>query len=1111
MLDDEANRAISAFAGGTISVSGGDPAEIRAPRRLARRFPTWLQCAPSGRQHHRTQGAARSLRAGGAALPDGFPEITVTGLALSVNAAERRLFFSIVAAGDWEIIPGALTLERVSAALDVARPKGGPNSVAGSIGGTFLIGDVEAALAASFASGEGLTLSGEIPAIPLSALVEDLLGEAGLPASLPVIELRDLAATIAPAQRTFSFQGDAVIAAQAFEMFGVKIALAGEIAFRFALARGADGKTELELIASIPGGASLALSSRLAWTREIGETFRELQNDEEAEDEDPVSLTLSAPPEGAEILLLKTTLGGGAAATFLRDASDPAKSFDMRGWTLAFRFLGNELSFEMPALPGGKPPAPKNKLSAPANQKPLTLPFLKHKGDEPAAAAAADGGGSGSGKKGALGKLAQSIVVKPPSPDSIAFEGSTLSVALPATLKIGPLELDTELPMSFDLERFAFSIKHPEGVKIMSPDRELKLKKNELFGLKWDFIGAEQEDGRFHHLTLVTKSMDYQVQQAPGARIEIAYTKASKDPIVFGVSDFAITSKGLSVTAEVLDRPARLNGLDAKYTFAGSKLRIVENVVQGFTLAGSGPLPPKLVGDATANIALQFENEDGNLKLAAGSAEIKGDKLLDCKATRFQFQIDALGLKFVNDGGFHLYFTLTGSARFVLAKGDSKGGALSLLPTIQVDLNECPLTGDASTIAKHVSFLIELPKPISFPLLGAYEYELRAIGFLPNFEVFDDVAMLLSGQIKFAQGKGDVADSRPDYHKLYIGLPEKGKVFPRIYMDKIPLALSMGDAFKLDGVVEFSDNKLESGFSGEGVLAIKGLPPIAASFGFFRVRETEEQPWRRAWFIFIEARQLSFKLPVVEIFLREVGLGFGYRYTLTAIKESDKEGDIKKLIATLGELSKTQGDLAKRSAWARDLEPLGAPVPWTIVFRAMFAQTSAAPTPLTWNQIAEEKLACAFLFDAVVAFRSDLTFFMNVRAWINTNYGYFVAQREAGNQLQPLLSGFVLLSVRKKRLLAHVRSNPNGFLGNRPILPDLVQEAIRGSQFSATLLVEPGLLHFELGWPNMLRWGAKFGPLEVEQRGGFIFRVTEEDPSSGSATRRAASWRSRRM
>ena len=74
-----------------------------------------------------------------------------------------------------------------------------------------------------------------------------------------------------------------------------------------------------------------------------------------------------------------------------------------------------------------------------------------------------------------------------------------------------------------------------------------------------------------------------------------------------------------------------------------------------------------------------------------------------------------------------------------------------------------------------------------------------------------------------------------------------------------------------------------------------------------------------------------------------------------------------------------------------------------------------------------------------------------------------------------------------------MRSNPNGFLGNRPILPDLVQEAIRGSQFSATLLVEPGLLHFELGWPNMLRWGAKFGPLEVEQRGGFIFRVTEED------------------
>ena len=33
--------------------------------------------------------------------------------------------------------------------------------------------------------------------------------------------------------------------------------------------------------------------------------------------------------------------------------------------------------------------------------------------------------------------------------------------------------------------------------------------------------------------------------------------------------------------------------------------------------------------------------------------------------------------------------------------------------------------------------------------------------------------------------------------------------------------------------------------------------------------------------------RISIQIPVVEVFLREVGLGFGYRYTLAAIKTAD--------------------------------------------------------------------------------------------------------------------------------------------------------------------------------------------------------------------------------
>ncbi|MDV7396207.1 hypothetical protein RZS08_32740, partial [Arthrospira platensis SPKY1] len=64
-------------------------------------------------------------------------------------------------------------------------------------------------------------------------------------------------------------------------------------------------------------------------------------------------------------------------------------------------------------------------------------------------------------------------------------------------------------------------------------------------------------------------------------------------------------------------------------------------------------------------------------------------------------------------------------------------------------------------------------------------------------------------------------------------------------------------------------------------------------------------------------------------------------------------------------------------------------------------------------------------------------------------------------------------------------------IGDHPIIPDLVQRALRSAQYSATLYMRPGLLHFELGWPNHLRWRDKFGPLVVDCNGGIVFRVQD--------------------
>ena len=228
------------------------------------------------------------------------------------------------------------------------------------------------------------------------------------------------------------------------------------------------------------------------------------------------------------------------------------------------------------------------------------------------------------------------------------------------------------------------------------------------------------------------------------------------------------------------------------------------------------------------------------------------------------------------------------------------------------------------------------------------------------------------------------------------------------------------------------------------MLEIQGLPPIAANFAFLRVRCDDSSPWVRAWFIYLEARQVSFQIPIVQIYLREVGLGFGYRYTIASIKAADQTNDLRQLIQSLRTLSRTQGNLSKRDSWVVDFEEPGQDPRWTIVLRALFSQTSAAKSPLEYNPAEEAKLPSVYLFDAVVAIRSDLTFFMAVRGWLNTNYDYYYNHRD----IQPLFSGFALLSPRQKRFLAQLSSNPNGFTGANPELPAFMQRAIKNSQFT---------------------------------------------------------------
>ncbi|WP_242901149.1 hypothetical protein [Actinomadura terrae] len=861
----------------------------------------------------------------------------------------------------------------------------------------------------------------------------------------------------------------------AFALPGLSVSLPASTRFSLLLMRqgaGGAGLGRAAFVATLTGTDPVTAGSTFAWGRD-GD--RELHNDEPPQPPGkPLFAVTLKPADGPRsLVLLDVALGAPKLPGFFRQLTTPIPALDLNDPAA----LCKPTVFDPADLHDGWTATLSVNLDAGGGA--FTLPFLKQ-------------------GQGADSQFLQLYLRTPLDGLPITLPQGEVSFDIGMRLRVLSLSFDLLCRLTFSLSTFALKVDHDQGIELRAPEAEREFP--DLFGMRWRFKGRPLEDKSFHYFTIATKDYHYQIQQPEGAVLELDFTRASEEPITFSVRDFALTPKGVNLAATVTDRPARLNGLRTRFRFTDSGFVIRENRIADFTIAGSGPLPPDLVGDATADIALQFAQRDGgNLTLVQGAANLRGVKLLDCKGTRFQFSVDALGLRFVDDGAFHLYFTVTGSAQFVLAPGDDADGPLALLGKTRIDLVQCPLTGDARVIAKHVKFLVELPKPKSFNFLGCFEMELRAIGFVPQCEFFDgDGAMQVTGQLKFAQGPGDTPDSRPDYHELFIGLPAPGEFVPRIHFTHLAVNLAIGSAFRLHGVVDFVDEPDQTGLVGEGLVEIHGLPTLAASFGFLRVRRGAGQPWLRAWFLYLEIRQVSFMIPVIQIYLREIGMGFGYRYTIASIKAADAEHDVKKLLKTLEGLSRTQGDLSKRDRWAVDLEDAGQDPRWTIVLRAMISQTSASASPLRYEAAAEADLACIFLVDAIIAFRSDLTFFMAVRGWFNTNYADYVNNVDGARE-NPILSGFVLLSPRQKRFLAHISKPEGGKPGKHPPLPDFVRDAIGNSRFSATLLIEPGLFHYELGWPNMLRWHTKLGPLAVEIEGGFIFRVSTTEMVLGTS------------
>ncbi|CUH40182.1 hypothetical protein JSE7799_02912 [Jannaschia seosinensis] len=609
------------------------------------------------------------------------------------------------------------------------------------------------------------------------------------------------------------------------------------------------------------------------------------------------------------------------------------------------------------------------------------------------------------------------------------------------------------------------------------------------------------------------KKGDLSLELAAGAKALLSYDQLSGDgaSLAFEATEFAIDRGGLDLIARVMaDRPVRLGGLDQPFRFNRGSISIQGGVLQGGTISGYGPMPPALIGEAKAEIDLVFGRRNGNLALVAANAKLeKEGEPLYSTGTRFRVVLDALGLGFVDPvvGPTQFYFQLWGSASFEPEIGAFDGGLLENLKSVAIRLEGAPLTGDGRELIKHISFLVELDPPLREKLFEIFKFEIRGIAFYPASKAWPDnpPAIGIAGQISFLEA-GDVVSSEISFHEILIALPEPGGdlPLPRIRADGLSMLLRIGGVAQVEATALAVDGSIPSlyapvalpadvtakGFLASGRIDIVGLGAFGGAMGVLELKKNNQV--KHAMFIYGQAEKLTERIdtPIGPLFIREVGFGFGKNYTLSALAGADEAKTPRELVTTLDRLSKVQGNLTNFNAWTPQFDKDAL----TLALRGMISVAATSTSSASYDADGEAKVSNPLLMDIVLALRTDLTFFVNVRGWLATNYNdWFIAPSGAEFKERPTLRGYLYFSVPRKEFLARFLSDPTGIVGKHPELPDALVKAIEGTRFAATLYIRPGLYHTELGWPYELGFelGKPTDNFYLSLSAGLVFRIED--------------------
>jgi hypothetical protein len=728
-----------------------------------------------------------------------------------------------------------------------------------------------------------------------------------------------------------------------------------------------------------------------------------------------------------------------------------------------------------------------------------------------------------------LDTLGQYIQVKAPGTPVLQGNG-VAEVPISVELKIKDTSVDFDLQIVIDVKDLSVSLKSNDPIVILG---DASTSAFNLLGLRGNIVlkapsakWPRPGDKKYPFFNLDFSKGDARLALAPESRLDLCYGQVASGGrgIVFLVDSLGISRGGLDLDANVdHDTPVQLAGVDMPFRFDSGGLSIKNGQIQAFSIKGAGQLPPELVGEANATISISMgRGSDGSLIVQ--SAEAKLDKANDpivCHATRFVLTISALGFEFQNfareGSGYHFYFTLTGTAEFRPREGEFTDGLLKYLGSITITLDKAPLARDPLMLLRAISFQVAVVPAKRFNFFNLFNFELRGIGFHPASPAFGGKpALSISGQVNFVEA-GDIISPKFDFHELWIAPPKQGQSLPQIRFDGLTLGIRFGGAASIEGMAIAVDDSLPSlyapgalpkdvtvhGFLAQGKMTIKGWGAMSAAMGFLELQKQGGE-LRRAFFLYGEADDLSIEIPtpVGPIYLREVGFGFGYRFTIAAFNRADQVKSVAELIKVLDDVSKYQGNLASVKSWEPEAE--GNRV--TLALRGLITIESASEET-EYNADGEKELPNPILFDIVVALRSDFTFFLNARIWIARNYAdWHDSSVNDPWRNNPTLRGYVYLSVPRKEFLGRLIADGTGDVdGKHPQLPAPLVKAMKNIRWSATTYIRPGLFHQEFGWPYEL--GFTFeekqggGSFQIVCQGGLINRIEDASMLYGVAFR----------